>query len=159
MSFTKIKHAKGQTVLEWEDSGPRQSVVHSLSSHDAPRPELLSALAALERFVLDICELPLTYGEDLTIQSVSLSAHDALGMGVVVTALKKLAAAQSPLVLNTPFVSETASAEGAPRLPRYMVDLIGTLELEAERFRQGERAQQALALDAPASTPRPGGPS
>jgi hypothetical protein len=42
--FTKIKHKAGETILEWTDSSDHESVVHSLRSHEDPRPEFLETL-------------------------------------------------------------------------------------------------------------------
>jgi hypothetical protein len=142
--YTKIKHTAGETTLEWQDSNAKESVSHSLNSHEDPRPEFKTALQALTAFVCGICELPLDYTDEMTISSVTLTDHDTLGRGCVVTALKKLSRAQSPLVLNTPHVTETPAADGQPALPGYAIDLLERLVDEAERYRKGERAQQDL---------------
>lgn len=45
--FTKIKHKSGETVLEWRDLNAKESVSHSLVSHEEPRPEFHAAMQAL----------------------------------------------------------------------------------------------------------------
>lgn len=142
--FTKIKHKAGETVLEWTDSSERQSVVHSLRSHEDPRPEFVTALQSLTSIILSLCELPLDYGTDLKILGVTVTEHETLGRGLVITALKKLTRSQAPMVLNTPHLTETGSHENAPTLFGRELDLIEALQEEAERYRKGERAQQSL---------------
>lgn len=142
--FTKIKHKAGETPIEWVDSDARGAVSHALTSHEEPRPEFVQALQALTAYVLGVCELPLDYGTDLEILSVTLTDHDTMGRGCVVTALKRLARAQAPLVLNTPHVTESGAGDSPARLPGYAMDLLDRLEYEAERFKKGERAQQDL---------------
>ena len=144
MAFSKIKYAKGDVTIAWKDEGPRSTVTHEMQSGEAPRPELFTALQAFATFVLDIAELDSGWQRDLTIQSVSIGESEALGRGIVVTALKKVTGAHSPIVLNTPFLTELPSSEGGPRLPRYAIDMLDTLEAEAAKFRAGERAQQSL---------------
>jgi hypothetical protein len=142
--FTKIKHKAGETILEWTDSSEHESVVHSLRSHEDPRPEFLTALQALTSVVLSLCELPLDYGTDLKITGVTITDHETLGRGTVITALKKLTRSQAPLVLNTPHITETGSHENAPTLFGRELDLLEQLQEEASRYLKGERAQQSL---------------
>ena len=142
--FTKIKHKAGETILEWQDSSEHEAVLHSLRSHEDPRPEFLTALQALTSVVLSLCELPLDYGDGLTILGVTITDHDTLGRGTVITALKKLTRSQAPLVINTPHVTEAGSHENAPTLFGRELDLIEQLQEEAARYMKGERAQQNL---------------
>lgn len=146
MPFTKIKYSKGEVILQWRDEAAHSTITHELSSSDTPRPELVTALAAFGSYILDICEFEATYARELTVQSVSISPSDKTGRGIVVTALKSLAGAYAPLVLNTPFLSEEASSEGGLQLPTEAVGFLDRLEAEAHRYRAGERAQQDFFL-------------
>jgi hypothetical protein len=145
MPFTKIKYSlKDGVALEWRDAELKQSIEHRLVSSQEPRPEFIKALQAFTQFVRHLCDLPMSWESGLTIQSVSISESDTQGRGLVVTALRKLSGANSPLVLNTPFLPETASADGQPELPSFAVRMLNTLEDEAAKYRAGERAQLDL---------------
>ena len=144
MPFTKIKHSRGEVELAWRDDGLRQNIEHRLTSSESPRPEFLTALQDFKRYVLHLCELPGGYDAEMTISSVSISSNDTQGRGIVVTALKKLPDVNSPLVLNTPHLTETASYDGGPELPSFACAMLDRLEEEAAKFRSGERAQQEL---------------
>lgn len=145
MPFTKIKYSsKDGVALEWRDSELKQSIEHRLVSTQEPRPEFLKALGAFSQFVRHLLDLPMSWENGLTIQSVSISENDAQGRGIVVTALRKISGANSPLVLNTPFLPEEASSEDGPELPSFAVRLLNELEEEAAKYRAGERAQTDL---------------
>lgn len=147
--FTKIKHKDGETVLEWKDTDAKQSVVHSLSSHDEPRPEFHAALQGLVEAVLLICDLPEYYRADLKVSGVTLTKHDTMGRGCTITALKKLPNVNAPLVINTPFCTETGGDGVSPGgLHPGEVQLLEDLITEAERYRKGDRAQQDMFAEA-----------
>lgn len=143
MSFTKIKYSKGDVMLAWKDDLPRTTITHELNCGDTPRPEFVIALADFATYLLDIAELDAAWNRELTIQSVTITENDQ-GRGIVVTGLKKVAMAPSPIVINTPFLSELATSVGGPTLPRYVIGMLDQLELEAGKYRAGERAQQDL---------------
>lgn len=143
MSFTKIKYSKGDVLLQWKDASLTDTTTHELTSSDAPRPELLTALQAMERFVIHIAELERRWMDGLTVQSVNITENDQ-GRGIVVTALKKVSGAASPIVINTPFLSELPTSPNGPSLPGWAIDLLDALEVEAGRYRAFERSQQEL---------------
>lgn len=143
MPFTKIKHSKGTTTFtRVEDRANKDSVEQTLTSHETPRPEFNTALQALTSWVVRICELPIDYATDMTVTGVSISVGEY--GGCVVTALKKVADANSPVVINTPHVPATATSENGPEMPPSTVQLVDVLEEEALRFWNGERAQVEL---------------
>lgn len=74
--FTKIKHKDGETVLEWKDTDAKRSVVHSLSSHDEPRPEFHAAMQALVEAVLGICNLPDDYRSEMKISGAAAAPQE-----------------------------------------------------------------------------------
>ena len=166
MPFSKIKYSlKDGVALEWRDAELAQAVEHRLTSSQEPRPEFLTALQAFAQYVRHLCDLPMSFEAGLVVSGVSISENDTQGRGIVVTALKKVSGANSPLVLNTPHVPETATSEGQPELPAFAVRMLNTLEEEAALYRAGQRAQvdmfagKAVGADAPApaapSTTRP----
>src|SRR5688572_8176909 len=109
MKFTKIK--RGDRVeLAWlpacdSENDEREQ---TLRSYDTPKKEFGEAMDALVPHVLKLLELPAEYGEGLKVTSLSISyqkAHDDR-MGVVITCLKSIAGAVSPVVFNTPYLAE-----------------------------------------------------
>jgi hypothetical protein len=140
----KVKHHKGQTEVVWDEvTGAGDSIEHRLVSADPPRPELRTGLQKLAAYVLETCELPRGYGERLTVISVSLNYNDKLGRGLTVTSLRDVDTADSPVVINTPHLTEM-------RWPMYLAPLVENLVKEAESFRLGRRAQTELPLRAEA---------
>jgi hypothetical protein len=146
--LTKIKHSKGETEISWreENNIKGESVEHKLICSESPRPELVSALQEFAGYVIDLCELPGEYGDSLTVTGVSISENDHMGTGIVVTSLKKVTKANSPVVINTPHLSATASCDGGPKWPPYVNGMLTRLESEATLYREGKRAQQELPL-------------
>jgi hypothetical protein len=61
---------------------------------------------------------------------------------VVITSLKELAGATSPLVLNTPYLPEMA--EDGPTMSAQLVQLVNAVEVAAERYVRGIRQQRDL---------------
>ena len=118
-----------------------------LSCYDEPIPEFKTALAALVEDVCDICELPADQAEKMRVQSVSLSYTNDI-LGLVITALKSVKTAQSPVVLNTPHIPAQSYAEGGegPVLADNTLMRVETVTREAERYIDGERAQQSLPM-------------
>lgn len=148
MPFSKIKHSKGATTLtRVEDRSNTDSIEQTLTSYETPRPEFVTAMQALTSWVVRICELPINYAEGMTIIGVSVSLGEY--GGCVVTALKKVAGANAPVVINTPHVPETATSDAGPELPPETVRLLNELDDEALKFWNGERAQKDL-FDTPA---------
>lgn len=140
MMYSKIKFSKGKVELAWTDEGASRTITHELSSFDEPLAEFDDALQALAGHVLDVCELPLAWGEGLKVIGVSFSENDHQGRGIVVTATKKLTQTNAPLVLNTPHMSEEGSA-GMSRLDSEVIGQLDRLEEEARRYHTGHRAQ------------------
>lgn len=148
MPYTKIKHNKGTTTLtRVEDRTAKESIEQTLTSHDDPRPEFVTALQALTAWVVDVCDLPDDYDHDMRITGVSLSPGEY--GGCVVTALKKVSGANAPVVINTPHVPETPTSDESPCLPPPVCAMIATLEEEADKFWRGQRAQAEM-FDGPA---------
>jgi hypothetical protein len=94
-----------------------------------------------------ICELPESDAAKLKIRGVTLThAHDVLG--AVITALKPLKTANSPLVINTPHLPECAySGDGDdpnPTMHDGMPERLHALVVQAQRYLDGDRAQGDL---------------
>jgi hypothetical protein len=148
--LTKIKHSKGETEIIWkEENGlTGESIEHKLTCSEPPRPELVDALQAFTSYVIELCELPSEYGDTLSVTGVSINENEHMGTGIVVTSLKKVSKANSPVVINTPHLSKDASCDGGPKWPVYVAGMLDALESEATLYRQGRRSQQELPLTA-----------
>lgn len=128
----------------------------AIASFDRPSPNFCEDLQALEQDICDICELPARYREGLVVRGVSFTYTDDGVMGACITALKRVKTAKSPLVINTPFITESGindqdpgpffSEETLDRLRTVMERAIGYLE-------GGERAQGALELQKASEPP------
>jgi len=115
---------------------------------DEPAPELLSALNALRPHVADICDLPDGYCADLEIRGASFSyGGEGRVMGATITALKKLATANAPLVLNTPHLASAPYNEDTDDgllLPGEAVDALRALQEQSLKYVDGQRMQTDL---------------
>lgn len=150
MRFTKIKFVGTKVELAWTTKKLHQEVEHRLTSSQAPAQPLLAALEAFRDPVLRLLELPLRYGDGLRVQSLSINVEEKDGRrGLVVTSLKEIASAHSPLVLNTPHLRERMDEETEKGfLPEEWLRLLEDAESGATRYVNGERAQSDLFADA-----------
>lgn len=148
MRIEKVKYDGNRVRIEYSvqraDSRYDEQV---LSCHDEPRPEFKTALAVLAEDVCTICEIGLEQAERIKVSGVSLSYTNDV-RGLVITALKRVKTAQSPVVLNTPHLTETPYSEGGdtPVLETLTVARLDALVSECERYIAGERAQQELPM-------------
>lgn len=130
-----------------------------IGSFDVPSLEFQAALQALEADVIEICALPVDYTEGLKVRSVSFTYSDAT-MGAVITALKVLKTAKGPLVINTPYLTETGVNESdpGPFLPDATIERLRDLVQRAVGYiGGGERIQQNLDLTTEAPYEPPSG--
>jgi len=149
MRFIKIKFDGTKVKLEWEiakkDGEPD---IFSLTSTDLPAPEFQTALDNLRIFVEEICELPQGYCQNAEIRGVSFSyGGDDEIMGAVITALKTLKTANSPLTINTPHLPSDDYSGNNPNVLCLSFDCIQALNNLcdcAENYVNGVRKQQNL---------------
>ncbi|MDB4892197.1 MAG: hypothetical protein JWL61_4052 [Gemmatimonadetes bacterium] len=162
--FKRIKWNEKEVTLEWTTQDGSETHDHQLTCKDAPKDSFNAALQALRDDVLTISQLDKQYGEDMRVQSVSLSLSEKTGTrGAVVTALKSLDIANAPLALHTPhLVSEGADDDGGADakpndktgvMPDGMWDRIEELETEAWAYLSGQRAPKAQT-EMPLETPK-----
>lgn len=144
MRFTKIKWDTKEVLLRWTTEKGGETHDHEVTAKAPPHPDFVTALKALREDVINICELPISYESGLRVQSVTMSRSEKTGIeGAVVTALKTLASASSPLVLNTPYLVDDPAAETGA-MTREMASRLSDLRFEAERYIEGKRAQGEL---------------
>ncbi len=159
LRFKKIKVQKkdDRIYLEYENV-QGEEVLHEqmLRSADKARPEFHLALQALRTDVIEMCELPETDADYIIVKSISLSwAGPEQTMGCTITAQKTLKKSMCPLLLNTPHKIEKFYAEHGDERALLSYNCLANIReviKEAGLYLNGERAQQALPLDAAVST-------
>jgi len=145
MRFRKIRYADGVVTLELEDQpSADQEEQRVITSKERPRKAFLHALDALGLPALTVCELPLYFVDELTVRAVSISYDEQGNRGVVVTSLRRLKNLSTPLVLNTPNLSERGADQGKATMPAAMRLALDALEREARLFVEGLREQADL---------------
>lgn len=156
MQFTKIK-ANGKDVhLEWttpaSDKAKADLIHHSLESKELPHPDLVAALDALAPWVAELIEVSKPWAKGLKVIGVSVSINAANGArGFVVSALKELAGANSPLVIHTPHLREASDDENADNSKAADDEFLTKLELieeQAAHYVEGRRAQVDMFVEA-----------
>ena len=154
MQFLKIKKDKktDKVTLEYQKLKTDNSIDEfSFSSFDKPLPEFDTAMLALRKYVLEICEYPVDddFLTRMTVTGVSFSYGGDDGiMGATLIAQLVLKERNAPLNLNTPHLTEDFySANGGSEkqlMPDGMAIDLEELIAEAERYLSGERAQGEL---------------
>jgi hypothetical protein len=147
-TITKVKYDGARVRVEYqkERADGQSADDFTLNCADRPSNAFLAALTALADDVVAICELPEPEARKLTVRGVSFTNTNDI-FGAVITALKELGTANSPLVLNTPHLTEEPYGEGddsTPLLKTETADRLHTLALEAENYINGDRAQPSL---------------
>jgi hypothetical protein len=142
MRIKKVKYNGRQVYVEYDKPRPDGSTeVYTLLSDDAPTRAFVDALRALSPHVVTLCEFA---GGDVDVRGCAFTWADDR-MGCVITALKSIAHAAAPLVVNTPYLTEPAPrGPSGPRLPGSVVIKLRTVIAETERFVKGARAQGGL---------------
>lgn len=148
MDFTKIKFDGSKVRIEYQverkDGGDADE--YAMHSADKPLPEFDSALQALASDVVTICELVSSDVERLKVRGVTLTHTNGI-LGACITALKTLKSSNAPLVINTPHLPMEPYSDGddqAPTMPSGMAERLAALEVQADRYLAGERAQASL---------------
>lgn len=154
MQFLKIKKDKktDKVTLEYQKKKADDSVDEfAFSSFDKPLPEFDTALLALRKYVLEICEYPVNddFLTRVTVTGVSFSYGGNEGvMGATLIAQLALKECNAPLNLNTPHLAEDFYNENGGSEKQLMPDNMAAdlykLINEAERYLYGERAQGEL---------------
>ena len=150
MRIKKVKITKyNQISIVYED-GPDNFDEYSLTCREQARPEFYAAMEALAEHVIDMCELPESYLDRITVRGVSYSyGGEAEVMGAVISASMKLENSYQPLNLTTP---HKASAMYNPETPDDdmqlltgdCIDALETLQAECISYIEGDRAQGSL---------------
>jgi len=106
--------------------------------------KLIKALYKFRQFVVEICELPKTDVEKISIRGLSFSFSDKTGAtGVIITALRDLDDTDAPLLLNTPIKFDIGE-ESKKLLPKKMPEAIDELNVAIEDYLENKNEQLSL---------------
>ena len=153
MRFQKIKYSKGKVKIEYElrNKEKKDWDQFSLACSDEPKPEFQIALQSLSEDVLEMCELPGDYRKRIMVTGVSFSyGGEGEVMGATIISQMALNRSNVNLNLNTPHKPSEPYSEGgdaAQCLSQDCIDRLASLELEAEDYINGNRAQGELFAD------------
>jgi len=150
MRIRKVKVTKYNQVSMVYEQGPHNGDEYSFTCSEKARPEFYKALAAMAEFVLDMCELPESYLERISIRGVSYSyGGENETMGAVISASMKLEESYQPLNLVTPHKASEMYCPDTPEDEKQLlsgdcVEALLELRAECEKYVQGDRAQGSL---------------
>ena len=146
----KVGYKKGKTSIAWEKENEKGEYDEfTMTCMQVPKASFFTALSALKPHVMEMCEFPDEYQDNIDVTGVSYSFSNGV-MGATITALKTLQYSTSPLVINTPHKPAGAYSEGGDDANCLSDLAIKALELvasEAEQYLRGDRAQAELPLD------------
>lgn len=143
----KLKIKDNEVFLKYQVTGSGFPETVTLESTEPPRKELRDALQKMVDHVVDLCELPPSWREDMTVRSVTVTHNDVDGL--VITALRDLDNSNAPMVVNTPHFTRSGRDENQePGI--YSCDCgrdLDELERLALEYADGRRQQQVLEFE------------
>ena len=152
----KIKYnlKEKEVVIEYSlliesPGGGVDEVSFKLKSYDDPLAEFVVTFGSLTSDVERICSLPVGYCLSAEIRGVSFNYRNEM-MGATITALVPVETANSPVVINTPFLPSGQYNEGgeAPVLPTATRLKLEQLIIYANDYIDGKRQPSAqLSMD------------
>lgn len=149
MMINKISYKNEKVGINYSiPKGEGRLEEHTLSCNESPLPGFLNSLLKLRVFVLRMLEMPDKDPEikKVTVRSLSFDYSDDGLMGVVISANRDLQHSNGVQVLNTPHKfedSKVASLKLDSTCYQYVLEMLE----EAEKYVNGERAQQELPLE------------
>lgn len=156
MSKTRIAKIKFQdserkTVIEYQKWKPGERWdEYILTSEDPPLQTFRDEMNKLGPHICTLLELPASYADTIKVSGISLSYKDGI-MGCVITCQKKLRSANSPLILNTPHMTEESYSEtdesGNNLLSMEIINLVHNCMDHARDYINGKREQLQLELE------------
>jgi hypothetical protein len=147
MKITKIRHKSGSTEIHYEKdlgSGKVREVI--VKSPETPLPAFLNILMYLRIHLLQLMEMQANEDETkkVKVHGVSLDySGDNEVMGVVIVGVRDLQLSRGVQVLNSPHKLEKSN-DAKQKLDTKAVDLVYQLIDEAEKYVNGEVAQEKL---------------
>lgn len=150
MRIRKVKITKYNQISMVYEQGSSNQDEYSFTCSEKARPEFYTALANMAEFVLDMCELPESYLERITIRGVSYSyGGDNDTMGAVISASMNLEESYQALNLVTPHKASAMYCPDTPDDEKQLlsgdcIEALKALIIECEAYVKGDRAQGSL---------------
>ena len=150
MRIKKVRITKYSQIHMIYTQGSDNQDEYSFTCSEKARPEFYTAMKAMAEHVIDMCELPESYLDRITVRGVSYSyGGEAEVMGAVISASMELKESYQPLNLTTP---HKASEMYNPETPDDDMQLLSSdcmkaleaLQVECEAYIRGDRAQGSL---------------
>ncbi len=144
--FTKITLKEQDVKLCMEEViDENNSKEITFKSTEQAHQDFALAMRGLENSVRHILQWSEEYAQfAMTISGVSFSTSEKTGVrGAVISGYVKLDTATSPFFFNTPYLpyEDHNDNEEAALLPEYTIRALDKLELEADAYLKGKRAQ------------------
>lgn len=151
MRIKKVKLTDtGKIVMVYEKS-TKNGIwdEYSFSCSEAAKPSFYAAMAKLATHVVEMCELPESFTEKISVRGVSFSyGGEKEVMGATISAQMKLDKSYQNLNINTPHkASDSYSdspADDMQLLTDDCIDDLLKLQAECEDYIDGDRAQGRL---------------
>ena len=150
MRIDKIATKGDEVYIEYSEQTPAGPNVFTLDCNQRGLPELYHKLNQLSDHVIELMELPDDYTDELQVRTVNFKYVEVKKggeiMGAIITSVKKLKSGHS-VVLNTPFATELPMGGGTNYtgcLSEVCVNVLRGLEIEAQKYINGERVQMEL---------------
>lgn len=143
--FTRIKYDGDTVELEFFVLVGATKFASDMSSPDAPGAEFEHALQAFKADVIKLIGLPKQWQIDVVIRSVSISyKNDYQNRGVVISFIKPIERANSPVNISTPYLPEPEEGDTGVGMTPAMIDHLDQLEKLAGLYLAGKTGQVDL---------------
>ena len=155
-----FKYNDKQRKVEVTTKNKRQdnkTDVEKLESNDEPKIELVQALQAMKKHLIQICELPAEWEDDITVRGVTAGWKSEV-LGLVIRGVRDLEFSNTPMAINSPYAHQEHMEDEEVEDLEEASDDIGVLDpgcvdayLELERlilrYVGGDRQQLQFNLE------------
>lgn len=144
----KFDPSKPGLFVAWEDWDQEAGRFEecTLKCNERPRTALLEALLNMRRYLIEICELPASWEDEIRIRGLTIK-EDSNGItGIVISGIRELRGSEAPLVLNSPYVVEESEDDLGVYSDECAGDLVDLAAL-VWRYLDGDRAGRQIELD------------
>jgi hypothetical protein len=157
MRIRKVKITKYNQVFIMYGDGPGNFDEYSLTCREKARPEFYQALEDLREHVIEMCELPDSYLDRISVRGVSYSyGGEEDVMGATISASMRLDNSYQALNINTPHKASAMYNPDTPDdemqlLSEDCIEVLSELQYECEKYIKGDRAQGSLFAEGEAA--------
>jgi hypothetical protein len=158
MRVKKVKINKYSQISMVYTQGPYNQDEYSFTCSEKARPEFYEAMKAMAEHVIEMCELPESYLDRITVRGVSYSyGGENETMGATISAAMRLDNSYQALNINTPHKASEMYCPDTPDddmqlLSSECVDALEALLFECEKYIKGDREQGSLFANTEANS-------